>query len=151
MKLMQFERTKRLQLCSYSPSGASALICSSDWTATSVSFTKQVIDLARSSWPIIVGGNIHIAWRFSCQPFNCSMPSRKRQAGEEQEDAFPFLSRDRCWWLWPVLHMCFPDSTCLQIRATLVRSLELSSWIKLLMVCFCREEWSWEQGAGGLW
>lgn len=39
--------------------------------------------------------------------------------------------------------MCFPDSTCLQIRATLVRSLELSNRIRLLMVCFCCEEWSW--------
>lgn len=43
--------------------------------------------------------------------------------------------------------MCFPDSTRLQIRATLVRSLELRRCIRLLMVCFCCEEWSWEQGS----
>lgn len=75
------------------------------------------------------------------------MHSRERRAGEEQEDAFPFLSKDRCWRLWPALHMCFPDSTCLQIRVILVRSLELSNCIRLLMVCFCCEEWSWEQGS----
>jgi hypothetical protein len=79
------EEAAAQQLCSCSSSGARARICGSGWTAPSVSFTKQAIDRARSSWPVTIETHIGYLKSLISAIQLCSVPTRKGQAGEEQE------------------------------------------------------------------